>query len=173
MTQDNDDDINDILKQIQDKAANSSIGKKKKSQDLNKFTEMNETVERIYDKANLKPSDEIDIIKAQHDFTDYVSTLYLQMYVNAQHEETGKPRNEIMEDVIQGYIQNATSQTLHNKDHNEFKDENILDGQVADMMTIERKRMSDRKNKATKEYADIVRKRYRFDEEDDNDFTPV
>lgn len=171
MNQHNEDDIEEILKNIQGKAANSSIGKKKKSQDLNKFTEMNEKVEQIYDKAKLKPSDEIDIMKAQHDFTDYVSTLYLQMYVNAQHEETGYPRNEIMENVIQGYVQHVTSQTLHNQEHNELKDENILDGQIADMMTIERKRMSDRKIKATKEYANMIRKRYKFDE-DEHDITP-
>jgi hypothetical protein len=165
------DDINDILKNIQDKSANNSIGKKKKAQDLNKFIDMNDAVEKIYDKAKLTPSDEIDIMKAKQDFTDYVSTLYLQMYINTQHDETGKPRNDIMDDVLNEYIKHVSRHTAHNQEQNEFKDENIFDGQVADMLSIERKRISDRKIKATNEYANIIRHRYKFNENED-DFTP-
>lgn len=72
------DDIENILKSIQDKASKSRIVQKKQEQHNKKLDDMSATVERIYEKAKLVPSDEIDIQKAQQDFTNYTALLFLQ-----------------------------------------------------------------------------------------------
>jgi len=161
------DDIEDILKSIQEKAAKSRIVQKKQEQHNKKLDDMNATVERIYEKAKLVPSDEIDIQKAQQDFTNYIALLFLQKYVSMEHEETGKPLNDIMDEIFIGFRRSINAQLLHNQEHNESKDSDILDSNVVDLMAIERKRIKDRRMKAIDEFIQIVRKRYSFKEDDD------
>ena len=89
------DDIDKILKSIQDKAAKSSIGKKKKQQTNKKLEQMNETVQHIYEKNKMQPSDDIDIAKAQQDFTNHIALLFLQKYVEMEQEHSGNQNRKL------------------------------------------------------------------------------
>lgn len=165
------DDIDDILQSIQEKAAKSKIGKKKKEQTNKKLEQMNETVQAIYDKNKGQKSDEIDIQKAQQDFTHYVSLLFLQKYVRMEQEETGEPANVIMDNVLNGFRTSMRSQLLQNQERNESKDNELFNSDVSDLLAIERNQIRNRRIKAIDEYIEIARNKYKFDEDED-DFTP-
>ena len=60
---------------------------------------------------------------------------------------------------------------FRSQERNESKDNELFDSNVSDLLSIERNQMRDRRMKAVDEFIQIARKRYKFDE-DDNDFTP-